>query len=70
MGAPLVGSEVQLAALCGGGLYVRDLGLRRRCPRLLMAFSLTGPQRQGLVTLDVKKRKVGGGIGGGGRAFS
>ena len=68
MGAPLVGSEVQLAALCGGGLYVRDLGLRRRCPRLLMAFSLTGPQRQGLVTLDVKKRKLGGGIGGGGGA--
>ena len=26
MGAPLVGSEVQLAALCGGGLYVCDLG--------------------------------------------
>ena len=45
---------------------MRDLGLRRRCPRLLMAFSLTGPQRQGLVTLDVKKRKVGGGIRGGG----
>ena len=58
MGSPLVGSEIQLASLIGSGIYVRDLRLRRRCPRVLMAFSLTGPQRQGLVTLDAKRRNV------------
>ena len=58
MGSPLVGSEIQLASLVGGGIYMRDLRVRRRCPRVLMAFSLTGPQRQGLVTLDAKRRNV------------
>ena len=59
MGTPLVGSELQMAVMVGGGMYLREgLRLRRRCPRVLMAFRLAGPDRQGLVTLDAKKRNV------------
>ena len=58
MGTPLVGNELHMAVLVGGGIYLRDLRMRRRCPRVLMAFRLAGPNRQGLVTLDAKKRNV------------
>ncbi|GAX82286.1 hypothetical protein CEUSTIGMA_g9715.t1 [Chlamydomonas eustigma] len=57
LGAPIVGSPVMLTSVWEGGFYFRDMRLRHRSPRVLMAFEVEGPQRKGLVKLEAKKRK-------------
>lgn len=58
MGAPLAGSDVRAQVMTGGGLRLKALQPRLRSRRLQMIFPLRGSQHRGLVSLEVKRRRV------------
>jgi len=58
MGAPLSGSDVRAEVVTGGGLRLKGLLPRYRSRRLQMIFPLRGSETRGLVSLEVKRRRV------------
>lgn len=67
MGTPLVSGDVRVTVLSGGGIKFKNLQLKHKAPRVQMLFKLSGTDRQGLVSLEAKKKKAGAGKGGTGR---
>ena len=60
LGSPLVSGDTNVSVLSGGGLRFKAMALKRRAPRLQMLFLVSGPQAHGVVSVEAKKKKVGG----------
>lgn len=58
MGAPLAGSDVRAQVVTGGGLRLKALHPSLRSRRLHMIFPLRGARHRGLVSVEVKRRRV------------
>ena len=56
LGAPLVGSDVRATVTIGGGLKFKGLRPKLRSRRVSMIFPLKGSERQGLVSVEAKKK--------------
>lgn len=60
LGSPLVSGDTRVSVLSGGGLRFKAMAFKRRAPRLQMLFLVSGPQAHGVVSVEAKKKKVGG----------
>jgi hypothetical protein len=57
MGAPLTGTEVRAYVMSGGGLRVKHFRPRLSHKRCFIIFPISGTERKGLVSIEVKKKK-------------
>ena len=60
LGSPLVSGDTRVSVLSGGGLRFKAMAFKRRAPRLQMLFLVSGPRAHGVVSVEAKKKKVGG----------
>jgi len=56
MGAPLTGTDVRAYVMSGGGLRVKNFKPRLSRKRCFIIFPVTGAERKGLVSIEVKKK--------------
>lgn len=56
MGAPLAGTDLRAYVMSGGGLTMSKLKPRLRSKRCFLIFPIRGPERKGLVSVQVKKK--------------
>ncbi|KAH9549135.1 hypothetical protein CY35_10G004200 [Sphagnum magellanicum] len=57
MGAPLTGTDVRAYVMSGGGLRFKNFRPRLSGKRCFLIFPITGGERRGLVSIEVKKKK-------------
>lgn len=57
MGAPLTGTEVRAYVMSGGGLRIKHFRPRLSPKRCFIIFPISGTERKGLVSIEVKKKK-------------
>ncbi|CAM6072363.1 unnamed protein product [Sphagnum tenellum] len=56
MGAPLTGTNVRAYVMSGGGLHIKNFRPRLSSKHCFLIFPITGGERRGLVSIEVKKR--------------
>lgn len=57
MGAPLTGTDVRAYVMSGGGLRIKNFRPRLTSKRCFIIFPITGSERKGLVSIEVKKKR-------------
>ena len=57
MGAPLTGTELRAYVMSGGGLRIKNFRPRLSNKRCFIIFPISGSERKGLVSIEVKKKK-------------
>lgn len=57
MGAPLTGTELRAYVMSGGGMRIKNFRPRLSNKRCFMIFPISGAERKGLVSIEVKKKK-------------
>jgi hypothetical protein len=57
MGAPLTGTDVRAYVMSGGGLCIKNFRPRLSSKHCFLIFPITGGERCGLVSIEVKKKK-------------
>lgn len=57
MGAPLYGTNIRAYMMSGGGVTLKKFGPRLRSNRCFLIFPVRGSEREGLVSVEVKKKK-------------
>ncbi|CAM6023790.1 unnamed protein product [Sphagnum balticum] len=57
MGAPLTGTDVRAYVMSGGGLRIKNFRPRLGSKNCFLIFPITGGERHGLVSIEVKKKK-------------
>lgn len=57
MGAPLTGTDLRAYVMSGGGLRIKGFKPRLSNKRCFIIFPITGAERKGLVSIEVKKKK-------------
>ncbi|KAF3782729.1 hypothetical protein EJ110_NYTH24452 [Nymphaea thermarum] len=57
MGAPLSGTDVRAYVMSGGGLRIKNFKPRLSSKRCFLIFPISGSERKGLVSVEVKKKK-------------
>ncbi|KAG0610564.1 hypothetical protein M758_7G075700 [Ceratodon purpureus] len=57
MGAPLTGTELRAYVMSGGGLRIKNFRPRLSNKRCFIIFPISGTERKGLVSIEVKKKK-------------
>lgn len=57
MGAPLTGTELRAYVMSGGGLRIKNFKPRLSNKRCFIIFPISGAERKGLVSVEVKKKK-------------
>ena len=57
MGAPLTGTDLRAYVMSGGGIALKKFKPRIRSKRCFLIFPITGSERKGLVSVEVKKKK-------------
>ena len=56
MGAPLTGTDLRAYVMSGGGLTMSKFKPRLRSKRCFLIFPIRGPEKKGLVNVQVKKK--------------
>ncbi|XP_027367514.1 uncharacterized protein LOC113873550 [Abrus precatorius] len=57
MGAPLTGTDLRAYIMSGGGLAMKKFKPSIRSRRCFLIFPITGSEKKGLVSVEVKKKK-------------
>ncbi|KAL3837830.1 hypothetical protein ACJIZ3_022421 [Penstemon smallii] len=57
MGAPLTGTDLRAYVMSGGGITLKNFSLGLRSKRLFLIFPIKGSEENGLVIVEVKKKK-------------
>lgn len=57
MGAPLSGTDLRAYVMSGGGITLKNFKPSFRSKRCFLIFPIRGSERQGLVSVEVKKKK-------------
>ncbi|GFQ03932.1 hypothetical protein PHJA_002537000 [Phtheirospermum japonicum] len=57
MGAPLTGTDLRAYVMSGGGVSLKNFDPRLRSKRCFLIFPISGSERKGLVSVEVKKKK-------------
>ena len=58
MGAPLTGTDLRAYIMSGGGVTMKNFKTRLRSKRCFLIFPIRGSERKGLVSVEVKKKKI------------
>ncbi|GER44862.1 chlorophyll a-b binding protein 2 [Striga asiatica] len=57
MGAPLAGTDLRAYVMSGGSFSLKNFQPRLRSKRCFLIFPISGSERKGLVSVEVKKKK-------------